>query len=290
MSLAGKWFGFGRDPNFDAGLRAFEADQFVLAAEMFREVLKSRVDEDLKKQARSFLVNSLSNVGRRLLKEGKPIDAREAFREALGLAPRYPDLWLGLAMAAGRLEDEATERGALEKARELNPTYARAILYEGLMALKSGDSALATEILAQLPDDSGPEGPPELLIDALEATFASEGDEANVLAAQGDQALKDGDIDIAAALYRQAAQLQPGYADIRCKLGQALLELDSLEDAEGQFREALALNPQYAEGWAQLGIALKRQKKMAEARQAFLKAYALEPHHPIAKMEIKRIR
>lgn len=290
MSLAGKWYGFGKDPNFDAGLRAFEADQFVLAAEMFREVLKSRVDEDLKKQARSFLVTSLSAVGRRLVKESRPIEAREAFREALGLSPRYPDLWLGLAMAAGRLEDDATERGALEKARELNPTYARAILYEGLLALKAGDAALASEIFTQLPAGAAPEGPVEFLIDALEATFESEGDEANVLAAQGDQAGKDGEFDIAAALYRQAVQLQPRYADIRCKLGQALLELDSVEEAEAQFREAVAVNPEYAEGWAQLGIALKRQQRSAEAKQAFLRAYKIAPHHPIAKMEVRRPR
>lgn len=290
MSLAGKWFGFGRDPNFDAGLRAFEAEQFVLAAEMFREVLKGKVDEDLKKQARSFLVNSLSHVGRRLLKEGKPIDAREAFREALGHAPRYPDLWLGLAMAAGRLEDESTERGALEKARELNPGYPRAILYEGLMALKSGDAEKAAELFSQLPATSAPQGPADLLIEALEATFESEGDEANVLAAQGDQAVKEKEFDIAAALYRQASTLQPKYADIRCRLGQALLELDSLKAAETELREAIKINPNYAEAWAQLGIALKRQKKLGDARQAFLKAYEIEPHHPIARMEIKRPR
>jgi len=290
MSLAGKWYGFGKDPNFDAGLRAFEADQFVLAAEMFREVVKSRADEDLKKQARSFLVTSLSIVGRRLLKEAHPIEAREAFREAIGLAPRYPDLWLGLAMAAGRLEDEATERGALEKARELNPTYARAILYEGLMFLKSGDVERAAELFQQLPAAAAPQGPSDLLIDALEATFDSEGDEANVLAGQGDQAVKDGEFDIAAALYRQAAQLQPRYADVRCKLGQALLELDSVPEAEAEFRTAIEINPDYAEGWAQLGVALKRQQKLGEARQAFLRAYKIAPHHPIAKMEVRRPR
>jgi len=290
MSLAGKWFGFGKDPSFDAGLRAFEADQFVLAAEMFREVLKGRIDEDLRKQARSFLVTSLGMVGRRLLRENHSIEAREAFREALAHAPRYPDLWLGLAMAAGRLGDEATERGSLEKARELNPTYARAILYEGLMALRANDPELAAELFRQLPAGSAPQGPDDLLIEAIEATFESEGDEANVLAAQGDQAAKDKEYDIAAALYGQAIQLQPRYADVRCKLGQALLEVDRVDEAEAHFREAVEVNPRYAEAWAQLGIALKRQKKPAEARQAFLKAYEIEPHHPIARMEIKRSR
>jgi tetratricopeptide (TPR) repeat protein len=288
MSFSGKWYGFGKDPNFDEGLHAFEARQYAAAADYFRKVLDSPGDPDLKSQARSFLVSSLSAQGKESQRDGRTIEAREAYREAIELEPRYPDLWLGLAMAAGSLNDDATERGAVEKARELNPTYSRAILYESLIALKAGESEIAAKTLAQLPVESAPSGPDDLLIDAIHATFSAEGDEANQLSGQADDAAKDSNFEIAAALYRQAAQLKPGYADIRCKLGQMLLQLDNLNEAEAHLRTAIEINPNYAEAWAQLGIALKRQKKLGDAKQAFLKAYELDKHHPIAKMEVKR--
>jgi tetratricopeptide (TPR) repeat protein len=289
MSFTGKWYGFGQDPVFDEALRAYEACEFQAAADGFREVLKKPVGEDLKSQARSFLVTSLGSIGRAMLADNQPMDARESFLEAIELEPRYPDLWLGLAVAAGKLTDEATEKVAASKARELNPKYSRAILYEALIALKEGEGGRASEILKELPADSIPYGPDDLLIDALQATFANEGEEANAIAAQAEDAAKEHEFDIAVSLYRQAAQLRPTYADIRCKLAQALLELDHLEEAETHLRAALDINPNYAEAWAQLGIALKRQSRRAEAKQAFVKAYEIDKHHPIAKLEIKRI-
>jgi Flp pilus assembly protein TadD len=288
MSLSGKWFGFGRDPDFDAALHFFESGQFEEAIELFRKVAEGPRDAEFRGQARSFLVTCLASHARQLARSGDAIRSRELFAEATELEPKYADLWLGLALAAGRLGDEATERGAVAKAKELNPTYGRAILYEALIALKSGDADKASEILAGTPGEPLAAGPPDLLIDAIQATLESEGDEANRFAAQADEAARDKQWDIAANLYRQAAHLKPSYADIRCKLAQTLLELDSLEEAEAQLRQAIDINPTYAEAWAQLGITLKRQLRRAEARVAFQKAYDLNPHHPIARLEISR--
>src|SRR5687767_11710198 len=247
MSLSGRWYGFGRNPQFDAALRAFEAQEFNIAIELLRELLANPADLDIKKQARSFLVAALSFVGKQRIQEGDAIEGRELYREAIELEPKYPDLWLGLAMAAGRLGDEATERGAVERAKALNPDYSRALLYEALIALKAGDSESASSILSKMPGKSAPSGPDDLLIQAIQAALEAEGDEANRLAAQADMAVKEQEFEIAQSLYRQAAQLQPGYADIRCKLAQTMLELDRLEDAEAQLRTAVEINPSYAE-------------------------------------------
>lgn len=287
MSLSGRWYGFGRSPQFDAALRAFEAQEFNIAIELLRELQTGEAPHDIKKQGKSFLVAALSFVAKQRTQEGDAIEGRELYREALELEPKYPDLWLGLAMAAGRLGDDATERGAVAKAREINPEYGRALLYEALIALKAGDPKSAAETLSRL-GDNAPSGPDDLLIQAIQAALESEGDEANRLATQADMAVKEQEYEIASSLYRQAAQLKPNYADVRCKWGQTLLQLDKLEDAEAQCRAAIEINPNYAEAWAQLGIALNRQKKRGEAKQAFLKAYALDPFHPIAKMEVKR--
>jgi cytochrome c-type biogenesis protein CcmH/NrfG len=287
MSLSGKWYGFGRDPAFDAGLRAFEGEDFELASELFREVAEGKSDADLRRQARSFLVNALSRMGQAALREGRNAEARQAFLEAVELEPRYPDLWLQLARASGRLEDEATERGALETARRLHPTYPRALLYEAMRALRKGDREGAQEALDALPQEAAPDGEDELLLDSLEAVFETEGGEANRLANQAAQSARQHQYEIAATLYREAAQLEPGYADIRCRLGETLMELDELDEAEHHLRAALEINPRYADAWAQLGIALKRQKREKEAKEAFREAHKLDPHHPIARFELR---
>lgn len=285
MSLTGKWYGFGRDPHFDAGLRALEAEDAEGAAEAFRAVLKYSKAPDLRRQAKGLLVGALNALSQRMLDKAAPSAAREALREAIELEPGYPDLWLSLAVASGRLEDEATELGAVEKALALNPTFPRAWMYRGLMALRAGDVAGAQAALGNVPADLRPEGPPDLLEEAIRGVFETKGDEANVLMAQADHAIRERQYDVAAVLYRQAVSLQPKYADIRCKLAQTLLELDHVTEAESHLRAALEVNPNYADGWAQLGIALKRQRKFEEAQKAFSKAFELDPSHPIARLE-----
>ncbi len=210
MSLTGKWYGFGRDPHFDAGLRALEAELSEEAAEAFRAVLKYSKAPDLKRQAKGLLVGALNSLAQRALEKGSPSLAREALREAIEHAPGYPDLWLSLAVASGRLGDEATERGAVEKALALNPKFPKAWLYKAMMLLRMSKEIEAHEALLNVPTESRPQGPADLMEEAIRATFETKGDEANVLMGQADHAVKERQYDVAAVLYRQAVSLPTG--------------------------------------------------------------------------------
>ncbi|MES1227484.1 MAG: tetratricopeptide repeat protein, partial [Armatimonadota bacterium] len=91
-------------------------------------------------------------------------------------------------------------------------------------------------------------------------------------------------------LYREALEIQPRYADLRLKHGQALLELGELTDAANEFREALTLNAQLAEAHALLGVTLRRQGDEGGSKACFKAAVDIDPNHPIASAELMRLR
>jgi Flp pilus assembly protein TadD len=88
--------------------------------------------------------------------------------------------------------------------------------------------------------------------------------------------------------YRRALDLAPRFADVRCKHGQVLLQLDEVEQAIAEFREAVTINPRYADAYAMLGIAYRRAGQHEEARDAFRAALEADPNHAVAALEIEK--
>jgi Tfp pilus assembly protein PilF len=88
--------------------------------------------------------------------------------------------------------------------------------------------------------------------------------------------------------YRRALEVAPRFADIRCKHGQVLLQLDELEQAIAEFREAVTINPRYADAYAFLGVAYRRSGREDDAVGAFRAALTIDPAHVVAAQEIDR--
>lgn len=302
MSLQSKWFGFGHDERFDAGIRAFKQGRYEEATEELSECLKTIRSPGGERLARFYLAESYGNLGRMAIRKGDPELATVYLRSAIELQPTYADFYLALsrAFAAGGQRREQEE--ALATALRMNPSYVDALLDKMRLLYETGrrDEAIATMREAISIDCSCDGEHFRLALEQHEAgdhtgalenlrkiTRASAGSAATYIE-EGNRLAAEERCAEAADAYEHALAISPRFADIRCRLGEALLQLDQVERAAEQFRLALEINPRYVEAHAQLGIALKRMRLEREAREAFKTALELDPHHVVANFEVAR--
>jgi protein O-GlcNAc transferase len=83
-------------------------------------------------------------------------------------------------------------------------------------------------------------------------------------------------------LYRQAARLAPGYAEIHNNLGNALRAAGKLEDAATSLSRAVKLKPGIAAAHSNLGLILAELGQLEEAAQSHRRALALQPNLALA--------
>jgi len=84
----------------------------------------------------------------------------------------------------------------------------------------------------------------------------------------------------AAANFRRALELWPGFAEAHGNLGNALVDLGQLEDAVYHYRRMLELRPDLAEAHNNLGNALLSLRRFEEAAASYRRALALRPNAP----------
>lgn len=93
------------------------------------------------------------------------------------------------------------------------------------------------------------------------------------LIAKGKESLAQNDYVGAISALREAAEREPGYADVRHLLGLALGLAGQPEAALEEFDRALALNPAYVEAHLNRAITLNDLSRYDEAREAFRLAW-----------------
>jgi serine/threonine protein kinase len=93
----------------------------------------------------------------------------------------------------------------------------------------------------------------------------------------GDRHLAAGRYPSARDAYREAINLDPGYADAHNGLGRALRKLGRNSEAETEFREAIHLSPGHARAYNNLGNVLCDRHRYSEAEAAFRHAILLDP-------------
>jgi len=81
----------------------------------------------------------------------------------------------------------------------------------------------------------------------------------------------------------------PGYADVRCRYGETLLELGQVDAAIAQFEAALKINSKYADAMAALGVAQLRSGDPNSARCSFDQVLDWNPEHPVASEQLRRL-
>jgi tetratricopeptide (TPR) repeat protein len=305
MSFVGKWYAFGDSPDFDAGVRAKERGDHEEAAACFRKAIANPPSPQLKDSAESYLADMLGAIGKASLSNGEWQAAIGTLDEALGLRPRFADVRLAKAEAlilSDRVSEAAVEA---DFALEINPKYVRAMLIKAVLACLGSDLREADKWCKKALNASPPLSTDSSFLLGQDSLFAEKFSDAagDLLQAgrppieagphqmvEGDALAKDSLWEQAASRYREALAEKPEYADIHCRLGQALLEMGELEQAEESFGEAIKINARFAEAIALLGLTLRRQEREDEAVALFREALEYNPHQPIAAEEIQRPR
>ncbi len=304
MAFVGKWFGFGRNEHYDRGVRAFDSGLFEEAIHCFNECLAESRDRSTIRLATFYKAESYSNLGQSALKGENYVQAVDYLRRAIELHPHFPDLRYLLALAYAGTGDRGLQHQAVERALELNPKYAAAILLQATMFYEDGDEAQAMKLAAQAVEiepslnneryqfalSSHAAGDKERTLTTLRSLRGNDSADANAHMRVADNYAKAGQWSEAAQEYRFALEIAPRYADIRCKYGQTLLQMDQCDLALEQFDLALDVNEKYADAHAYRGVALRRLDREIEARDAFRSALEFNPEHLIASQELSRLR
>ena len=302
MSLQSKWFGFGLDESYDSGVRAFEQNRYEEAVDSLIRCLRERKDARTSRLARYYLAESYLRLGRMALQKSDPALAVSYFQSAVELQPSYADVHLALARAYGLVGERPLQESHLAKALELNPSYVEALMERARSQYALGRHEIGLgELRRAIGLDPSCDGEHYQIALELHAAGDHKGaaenigkitpsvvGDAQVYASSGEVHAQAGRFAEAARDYERALELAPDYPDIRCRYGEALMQLDQVDRASEQFRKALDINPRYVEAYAQLGIALKRMSMGKDAQEAFKRALELDPHHVVASFEVTR--
>jgi Flp pilus assembly protein TadD len=93
---------------------------------------------------------------------------------------------------------------------------------------------------------------------------------------------KQGQMEEAAAHYREAVRLSPAMAAIRLNLAVALYGLNRFEEAIGECREALRIDPALADAHVNWAAALVALGRPDEAAEHYREALRMNPNHVLA--------
>jgi tetratricopeptide (TPR) repeat protein len=204
----------------------------------------------------------------------------EALQALAGRYPRYADLhyMIGILRERDRDLDGAAE--SLERALELNPSYAEAALALISVCEQLGRHERSREIGAGLE--------PAIASDGLDAT--TRGKLANLHAALGDAYREVGDLREAIEAYRKALDRCPGYHDIRQRLGVALREAGLPSRSIAELQRVLRANADYLDAQVQLGVTYYTLGRAAEARAQWSAVLARDPAREDARMYLRLLR
>ncbi|MCH8274530.1 MAG: tetratricopeptide repeat protein [Armatimonadetes bacterium] len=298
-----EWFGTAREGPYDQGIRAFDDGSYEEAANAFEGCLDETTHHATQRLARFYLSESLSHLAHSALRHGSFERAVRFIERALGQYPNYADLHYSLAFALRKLDKAGAALAAVNKALEINPRFARAVLLQGLLWYEGDseqDGLRRIEHAATLDESLRNErfelaaklheaGDKETASGLFEAVIGRDAEELNGYARVGDEALRSGNHDKAAAEYVKALTVTPKYADLRCRYGLSLLGMGRTLEAIVEFEKALEINSRYADAQFHLARALHKAGRAEEAGATLKRLMEQEPHFPGAQELLDRL-
>jgi protein O-mannosyl-transferase len=236
------------------------------------------------------------NQGRSLMILSRLGEAEQQFRQALRLKPDNAAALNNLARARFLQTDVAESIRLYQAASTAEPKGSEIRRWLAIVLLVEGNTAAAREQLEiavrlapsgaeyrQLLDgfpglDRNPEEP---LARHLRRTVA---DAHRELAVAFQLRRRNA---AAAAHFRKALELYPGFVQVRNDLGALLAEEGHRDEAEAQFRSALTFDPRSALAHSNMGYMLYLKGRRQEAIDEYREALRLQPGFPLAQNNLE---
>jgi tetratricopeptide (TPR) repeat protein len=169
--------------------------------------------------------------------------------ESLKTFPSSSRLWFALGFANFRLDKNEEAERALRKAIELDPKFAPAFAYLGLIRAKTGAYGEA--------------------ITLYENALRADAKLAVVHHLIADAMLKQNtDAKLVETHLRQAVTMDPTFTPARLSLGKLFMRAQRWSEAVVELEQVVKLDPSVPEAYYQLGLAYGRLKRTADAQSA----------------------
>lgn len=295
-----RWYGFGVEAHFDQGMKEHNNGNVAQAITHFQECLAISNSHTTRVRARHYLVQCYSILADEFIEQREYEQASILLHKAIRLQPGYADLHFKLSIIYDNTGDSERQVECLDQALSINPKYARALLFRGLVYYQALDWVNAFEYfeLAILCDplydnqlfefamECHKRGKHPIAISAIKSIENPYAFDANLHAQIGSSYARHQEYAKAIEEYRVALEIAPGYADIRNMIGSALLEMGETDEAIYHFNIAIDINQNYADAHAHLGIAYRRKGEQKLAVHHFNEALRVDPFHVIANYEV----
>jgi Tfp pilus assembly protein PilF len=185
-----------------------------------------------------------------LTNSNAPAAAVIRLEESIQSFPSSSRLWFALGFANFKLDKNEEAERALRKAIDLDPKFAPALAYLGLIRTKTGAYAEA--------------------ISLYESALSADPKLAVVHHLIADTMLKQANADprVIETHLRRATEMDPTFMPARLSLGKLFMRSQRWTEAVSELEQVIKLDPQVTEAYYQLGLAYGRLKRTAEAQSA----------------------
>jgi tetratricopeptide (TPR) repeat protein len=186
--------------------------------------------------------------------------------DACRVAPERPELWLGLVRLLLMLGRESELEPLLQAALAIHPDHAALLTAQGDLYLRNKLYEKALPAYARL--------------------YASNPRDRATLLHYGFCLEHSGDVQRAAALYREALAVDPDFLEAHVDLAGVLWRLGDFDGALAHANKAVAIAPANAYAVRILGTALLNLNRIEEATQQLQRALKLRPEFALAELDL----
>lgn len=193
---------------------------------------------------------------------GEFISARKHLEESAKLDPNRYSTHFNLGCTLEQLHDDAGAREQLQRATELEPGEPESRFELARVLRKLGETEASQQQLALYQ---------KLLKDQSNHSVAAQ------KSTQAAEAMRAGDKQKAAALYREAAAALPDNAGLLCQLAAVLRDLNDTSGERAALEQAIKVDPNFALAQYELGYLDSREGDIAGAEQRLRSAVEASP-------------
>lgn len=233
-------------------------------------------------------VRELVALGKEHFQRGDWSLAAGHLEQVIARGAAFADVHHMLGVCYHQLGEFDPAQRSFERALEINPGYVEASLNLAILCNDLGQYEKAQRVYANAIERASHRertGSGDEPID----TF-TRGKIANLHASVGDAYLSARRPADAAAEFRRALDLSPGFIDLRMKLATALRESGEADAAASELRRAVREAPAYVPARVALGLACSAGGKLDDAIEQWEEVLRMDPHHRTAQLYLKLAR